>query len=390
MTFAKKSWIFPALAIGVLALSAADPGSAYPAAADHTAARSTRTAACPTLLSCELDGVSAVSPGTAFAVGWHHLDNYGITTEWNGKRWSRAARSAGWGSLGSVDALSESDAWAVGWAGRPFMQHWDGQQWSEVDNGLSGERDTDPLAVTMVSPNDVWAVGYYEIGEGLIKTAILHWDGSTWTRVASPNTDGDYNELTSISAVSADDIWAVGEARGPFMVHWDGTAWSAVGTPQGRFLHPSLRSISVVSADDVWAVGDGFDPNTGNVRGVIEHWDGHSWSIVRSPSPGALGNRLMSVSAVSADDVWAVGWTFDGPTGYPGRSLIEHWNGHRWRPVPSPHPGQDFDGLTAVSADTSDDAWAVGSFGAGDPFTQSEMMAVHWDGTTWHRVHLRT
>jgi hypothetical protein len=44
------------------------------------------------------------------------------------------------------------------------------------------------------------------------RTLILHWNGTAWKRVQSPNT-GDAstdNMLFGIAAHGADDLWAVG------------------------------------------------------------------------------------------------------------------------------------------------------------------------------------
>jgi hypothetical protein len=83
----------------------------------------------------------------------------------------------------------------------------------------------------------------------------------------------------------------------------------------------TLNSVTIVSANDVWAVGvatftwyisDG-DAITSS-QTVIQHWNGTAWSIVSSPNPGdsnnhygTITNELYGVTAVSANDVWAVG-----------------------------------------------------------------------------------
>src|SRR5437588_765077 len=48
-----------------------------------------------------------------------------------------------------------------------------------------------------------------------------------------------------------------------------------------------------------------------------------AWSIVSSPNPSRGDNYLFDVSAVSANDIWAVG-LFDDTSG-PSRTLMEHW-----------------------------------------------------------------
>jgi hypothetical protein len=83
-----------------------------------------------------------------------------------------------------------------------------------------------------------------------------------------------------------------------------------------QYDYNSLATISAVSANDIWAAGTStytyytgeYDPNT-TYYTLFEHWDGSAWSMV----PGANTNgssaqgTLYGVAAVSSDDVWAVG-----------------------------------------------------------------------------------
>src|SRR5205814_10075922 len=95
-----------------------------------------------------------------------------------------------------------------------------------------------------------------------------------------------------------------------------------------------LTSISAASPTDIWAVGSWVtDPSGPQTSTLVEHWDGAQWSIVPSPSPGSLGNDLFGVTAIAQDDVWVVGAYFDEPGGKP---LIEHWDGAQWQLVASP------------------------------------------------------
>ena len=43
---------------------------------------------------------------------------------------------------------------------------------------------------------------------------------------------------------------------------------------------------------------------------LTEHWNGTAWSVVASPNAGTI-NSLQSVAAVSANDVWAVGYRYN-------------------------------------------------------------------------------
>ena len=99
---------------------------------------------------------------------------------------------------------------------------------------------------------------------------------------------------------------------------------------------------------------------------LTEHWNGSSWSIVSSPSPGTYnGNDLYGVAAISTNDVWAVGWYQSGPTGQEGGALTMHWDGANWTVVA--HPQQAT--LNAVTAFASNDVWAAG-----------QQVILHWNG----------
>src|SRR5439155_2016741 len=109
---------------------------------------------------------------------------------------------------------------------------------------------------------------------------------------------------------------------------------------------------AAVSANDVWAVG--YYTVFGSAdHTLIEHWNGASWGIVPSPNPGS-NNYLYGVVALSANDIWAVGEYIDS-SGVYRRTLVEHWNGTSWSVVPSPNGS-----LHGVAAVASNDLWAVG------------------------------
>jgi hypothetical protein len=202
--------------------------------------------------------------------------------------------------------------------------------------------------VDAVSANDVWAVGAYADSTGPAQTLVLHWDGTAWTVVPSPNRGTTDNKLYGVAAVSANDAWAVGFGSSETLVaHWNGSVWTAVpGTGPG-----ALFGITAVSANDVWAVG-GSSSGT-----LVEHWNGTAWSVVPSPSPGER-SYLLAVAATSANDVWAVGeYTSSGR-----QTLVEHWNGTAWAVVPSPNVGIDINTLRGVAAASANDVWAVGYY----------------------------
>src|SRR5438105_2376300 len=66
------------------------------------------------------------------------------------------------------------------------------------------------VCVTAISHDVAWAVGYSGTGSD-VRTLMVHWDGRTWTRVASPRSvDGMPGLINGVSAASPEDAWAVG------------------------------------------------------------------------------------------------------------------------------------------------------------------------------------
>ncbi len=60
----------------------------------------------------------------------------------------------------------------------------------------------------------------------------------------------------------------------------------------------------------VWAaLGVAFAGVLVNGAGAVAQTAGCSWSQVSSPSPGTADNALSGVAAVSANDVWTVGYS---------------------------------------------------------------------------------
>jgi hypothetical protein len=213
---------------------------------------------------------------------------------------AQAARMAGhtsavpvfMGSLGGVSATSTADAWAVGnqcpSCGNPgtLILHWDGSRWSTVPSPDPGPKGNLLNAVAAVSPSDAWAVGTYANSMcSEAATVILRWNGTKWSPVKSPNF-GACNFLDGINASSATSAWAVGGSCTVAVNHchtlierWNGTTWSKVASPNPGPI-ASLNGVTAVSPTDVWVTGDYCAPKCGgHIRALIMHWNGTAWTV---------------------------------------------------------------------------------------------------------------
>src|SRR5438128_2524576 len=136
------------------------------------------------------------------------------------------------------------------------------QAWTIQQSPSLAIGDASLSAVTAVSSTDVWAVGAFInlLDQGSFDTLTEHWDGHAWQVVPSPNfSPVDQNFLNGVAMVSSNDVWAVGVfdiggSGEPLILHWNGSTWSRVpGSPSGPTA--ALFGADAVSSNDVWAVG---------------------------------------------------------------------------------------------------------------------------------------
>ncbi len=260
--------------------------------------------------------------------------------------------------------------------------------WGIVSSPNVGTGPNFLWGVTAVSSNDVWAVGYSTAASR--RTLAEHWDGTQWSVVSSSNVGTADNELISVTALSTNNVWAVGYytnvsngLRQNLTLHWDGQQWNTVTSPNALG-YDLLFGVSAVSTNDVWAVGlacTGDCFNGSQVHSLTMHWNGTQWSLVQSPDAN-WETYIWDVSAVSTNDVWAVGWS-NGCPGCVGYTTTLHWNGTQWSIVPSPSPGASTNSFYGVKAISSNNVWATGHYYTGSIW---RTLTEHWDGTQWSVV----
>ncbi len=171
------------------------------------------------------------------------------------------------------------------------------------------------------------------------------------------------------------------KAQAPLVSHHKETAltrgtWKIVPSANIALSSCTLYAVAAVSASDVWAVGWYYNNSINAFQTLIEQWNGTSWSVVASPNASSGLNQLYSVAAVSTNDVWAVGEYFNTSSDIT-ETLIEHWDGSSWSVVSS--PGLTYSVLYSVTAFSASDIWAVGDAGGSS-------LVEQWNGTSWNVV----
>lgn len=326
-----------------------------------------------------LRAVTAIDGNNVWAVGATSSLNSSskntLIERWNGTSWNVVAApnpSSSGNELNGIAATSASDIWAVGvlnsttvFNNRSLVLHWDGASWLHVPGPDAANAASQLNAVTALSPTDAWAVGSYSgVATNYFNQPLIgRWSSGYWSVVASPMV-GTQSQLTGVAAVSANNVWAVGNADGQALVmHWNGSVWRTINTPAPT--NSGLNAVTVVAPNDIWAVGY-------SATGPLTlRYNGSTWNVVVSPSPNdtrySENTALYGVSANASNDVWAVGTRARSTPGagdftrYSTFTEILHWNGNVWSIVPSPDPGTTINQLFGVARVNANEVWTVGS-----------------------------
>jgi hypothetical protein len=206
------------------------------------------------------------------------------------------------------------------WANVPFPS-----QDSVCDPGLS-DCFLNATAIAASAPDNAWLAGNVS-QPNATQHLLAHWNGTSWTLATAPCLEGtaqaacdpegtDLNELTGLTVLSPTDAWASGSEGNvndenfhiPYVLHWNGTAWSLDRTPNRGGEGSLLNAVSAVSASDVWAVGQTQQLN-GAILPLTEQFDGHGWAVVASPDPGRTptDDSLDAVASAGSGQVFAAG-----------------------------------------------------------------------------------
>jgi hypothetical protein len=169
-------------------------------------------------------------------------------------------------------------------ASQTLTEQWNGTAWSVVPSANPAS-DNYLFGVTRVpGSNQLWAVGEYSNGSGG-QPLTEYWNGTNWSAVASPTIKANVSSLDGVTAISATNIWAVGQAGTPsggvgiansgpagktLIMHWNGTRWSIVSSPNPGTFNNSLFGVARVPAtSQVWTVG-AYNNGTPPVQTLIE------------------------------------------------------------------------------------------------------------------------
>jgi hypothetical protein len=259
----------------------------------------------------------------------------------------------------AVTVPGPANAWAVG--GSTIIR-WNGSTWSvaphPTPSPLPGYTSASDIfeAVAGRTTGEVWAVGSIDDEPAYFGDSpadVLYFDGTTWQRPLLPEAGQSspqgayYNEYTyyGVAAVGTGEAWAVGQHRSdtlgaePIVRHFClgggpcATATPVVSNPQSTI----FTAAASTAPNDVWVVG--YDA----LGGLIEHWNGTTWTQMPHDPIG----QIQAVAAQVPNEAWAA-----------GSAGILHYDGTTWNSVSA--PAYDYTGI-AIQSQSS--IWAVSSSG---------------------------
>jgi hypothetical protein len=251
----------------------------------------------------------------------------------------------GAGSIHAIAGAAASDAWAASHAPTAVL-HWDGISWSRAE-APDVEARRGPLLI-YGAPGATFA---------LRDQVVSLRSGDRWQPLLSARRwtypgflDGIW--ITGLWAAGPRDLWAhLSRGDHRWLMRWNGERWqSATPSPAEDLLALWWDGATM------WAAAASVLSDDPAHAGDLRRLSGEQWSVV-----ARLPQVAMRLWGTGPGDIWAVGLG----------GAAWHWDGKAWTERPT---GVTTD-LFAVWGSGPDDIWAAGQWGT----------LVHWNGKAWRR-----
>jgi hypothetical protein len=276
-----------------------------------------------------------------------------------------------------------------------LAEEWNGKVWSVQGSPTILEASSSELnGVSCISSRFCVAVGTYTKDKKGLTLAEI-WNGLTWTVQPTPNpAKSPLSNLESVSCTSTTNCLAVGstyekppcfDCTPPITTLaelWTDGAWKLTAPIAPKAENSYLFSVSCISADACYAVGY-YEPTFGTDLNLAEFWNGTAWSDQDIPPSATDFSQLYSVSCTTIDSCTAVGTSKNSSDVYS--TFAERWGGSKWAIEATPDPtNADGSVLYAVSCASAQQCVAVGEWSMPPDGHPNVPFALYWDGTKWH------
>lgn len=271
-----------------------------------TAARATTTATTTStapswhpVLSVANGSMVDTVVATGKTSGWAFLSNSTAYQRTGNTTWKPVAFPGTGGAVNVAGASSPSNVWA-GYRNTSNsttqLDRWNGHQWT-LAKSFPGEIS----ALSVLSPNDVWAFGNAN------SSGVFHYNGHRWAEVSATGQGG--------SALNDRNVYAF---NGTKIEHFNGRTWSATNLvkllPAQLTGHgPSaLTGVLALASNNVYAIGEGDQTPRGG-PGVVLHFNGHAWTqVAQSGAFAAVNINGQPLASDGRGGLWIEGQSFPG------------------------------------------------------------------------------
>jgi hypothetical protein len=181
------------------------------------------------------------------------------------------------------------------------------------------------------SSKDAWAFGLVGRGDGSLVPYSARYNGQRWRPVTLPGMP------LAVSAVSHDDMWAVGPSlktatqpvrRQVFIaMHWTGGHWLTLPLPKARLPKGQdlsyTGSVVAVGPGEVWCTYRIANSQNTIVSGLL-HWHAGQWQTFRLPAD------LLSIDGTAQDGQGGLWLTATIEKNYVDYQYWYHFQSGRW------------------------------------------------------------
>jgi hypothetical protein len=250
-----------------------------------------------------------------------------------------------------------------------------------ISEVITGTTDLQALATS--GPSNAIAAG-----TTTSSLVVQQWNGSAWRPITPPpafvNLPSGGVNVEAAGTSSPGNTWLFPEAgvhtNTQYALDWTSSAWTVFKLSAKN----TVLATAVFSSTDVWAFG--ARPGSGTSGGFgpawVLHYDGSAWQPVTAPG------TPVEVSAASATDIWAAGPSAASVNKPTQVNIAMHWDGSSWHklalPKLTPVGGQPWV-PAAIVARSARDVWLQETVAVnrGTGFAPPGVTLLHWNGTTW-------
>jgi hypothetical protein len=215
------------------------------------------------------------------------------------------------------------------------------------------------------------------VGRSNGASVAYEWNGLSWLTAGVVGT----SPLRGVSCPTTTWCMTVPQKAPQHSEIWNGSSWTKVPMPGNTTAN--FAGVSCVSR--IWCMAVGTqEVNLLDVT-LVEHWNGTKWKVDTSPDVPGADQALQSVSCVTSSVCMAVGYVDTGPFSFD--TLAEDWNGTAWSLVSTPVvAGYSQQNLEGVSCTSKTFCMAGGWDGTNSATFPNVSLTEKWNGTAWSVV----